>query len=127
MIDPSTSPAGDLCPTTSIERRAWVRYGTDLDASCHPADRPNGVGWAGKVANVSAGGIGLLLRHRFEPGTPLLVQLAAAEGGWQRTVAVRVRHATAVVAYGDLCWLMGCAFASPLSEAEVLALCQGKD
>src|SRR5438270_10692250 len=58
-----------------VERRAWVRYVSDLTAACLTGDLRNDVGWPARVRDVSAGGIGLLLRHRFRPGTHLSLEL----------------------------------------------------
>jgi hypothetical protein len=116
--------AGGQKGTTSrhLERRTYVRLASDLTASCRPAGRHLDPGWLGTVRNISRGGVGLLLRHRFQPGTDLTVELRDAAGELRRTVGVRVAHATAVLVDGIDCWLLGCAFDQPLSEEEFQAL-----
>jgi len=52
----------------TIERRAWVRYASSCEVSYQNAGALKDAGWPGKVFDISAGGIGLLLRHRFPPG-----------------------------------------------------------
>jgi hypothetical protein len=94
-----------------------VRLSSDLAAACRPAGTRD-VGWLGRVRDISQGGIGLLLRHRFRPGTSLSVELRESTGTFLRTVLVRVAHATAIVVDGTDYWLLGCAFESPLSDAE---------
>jgi hypothetical protein len=79
-------------------------------------------GLPGQVANLSAGGVGLLLRHRFERGMELAVEIVNRSGTVGRTLAARVVHATAVFASGDPCWLVGCAFSQVLTEAELKEL-----
>ncbi|HYT93822.1 MAG TPA: PilZ domain-containing protein, partial [Gemmataceae bacterium] len=76
------------------------------------------VGWPGRVRDISLGGVGLLLRHRFRPGTILEVELRSNTGALLRAVSVRVVHATAVLMDGNPCWHLGCAFPQPLSDEE---------
>jgi PilZ domain len=108
----------------SEERRAWVRYAIDLTASCHAEGSLKDAGWPAKVSDISAGGIGLILRHRFQPGAPLVIELRNASNQLLRLVQVRVRHARPVIAQGDQCWLVGCIFVPPLSEEELQHLAQ---
>ena len=104
-------------PVALLDRRAWVRFDTDLDAVCQSN---RGVqGWAGTVVNISQGGIGLLLRHRFRQGTPLLVEIKNRCGNSLRAVHVRVRHVTAHFDNQDCCWMLGCEFVNPLPEKDV--------
>ncbi|HEV3258912.1 MAG TPA: PilZ domain-containing protein [Gemmataceae bacterium] len=103
----------------SLERRAFVRFASEAQAVCRHAGAMAGAGWPGKVADISVGGLCLVLRHCFEPGTPLAIELPGARPGRARTLLVRVRHATA---QADGTWLVGCAFAERLSEEELKAL-----
>lgn len=105
-----------------MERRAWVRYGSDLDAVCRGAGAMKDAGWTAKVKDISMGGVGLLMRHRFRPGTPLLVEMKNKSGSLCRVVPARVVHAKPVRAGGEACWHVGCAFVSNLSDEEVKAL-----
>src|SRR5262249_59779327 len=59
----------------AIERRAWVRFSCDMEASCRSAGAMKNAGWPGRIIDISTGGVGLLLKHRFRPGTLLLVEL----------------------------------------------------
>jgi hypothetical protein len=104
-----------------MERRAWIRFACDLEATCRPVGGMKDAGWPGKVANISAGGLGLLLRHRFERGMELAVEIMS-RAGVRRTFCARVAHVTAVIASGNPLWLVGCAFPQPLTEEEVKAL-----
>ena len=85
----------------AVPRRATIRGGQD---GC---------------SDVSRGGLGLLLRHRFAPGTRLTVEVSGASGGSARLAGVHVVYAKPTVAAGDLCWLVGCRFDEPLSEDEL--------
>jgi hypothetical protein len=112
--DPTAAPLRD--------RRAYVRLASDLSSTARPAGHSREVGWPGRVRDISQGGIGLLLRHRFRPGTMLEVELRSNTGAPLRTVSVRVVHATAVLMDGNPCWLLGCAFEQPLSDDEFRGL-----
>ena len=104
------------------ERRAWVRFGTDLEVACRAADPLKDFGWMAKVRDVSGGGIGLVLRHRFRPGSRLYIELHSRGGELCRTVLVKVIHATPVSDGGTHAWLVGCAFDVALSDEEVQTL-----
>ncbi len=104
------------------ERRAYVRLPSELAATCSPAGTAREPAWPGRVRDLSPGGIGLLLQHRFRPGTTLVIDLREGTGARRQTVRARVVHATAVLDDGNPCWLLGCAFDEPLSEEEFAAL-----
>jgi hypothetical protein len=99
------------------ERRAWVRFLSDQEVCCQPIANLTAAemefGWLGRVRDVSRGGIALILSRRFEPGTILTIELSIKAKGRQ---LVRVVHAT-LETKGR--WIIGCAFASILSEEEL--------
>jgi hypothetical protein len=99
-----------------------VRYAADLQASCHVAGAMRDAGWPALVQDISAGGVALVLRHRFKPGTLLLVELKSASGKFLRTVRARVVHASPTQADGHQAWRVGCALAGGLNDEEVQAL-----
>jgi PilZ domain len=105
-----------------MERRAWIRFARDVEVTYRQAGAMKDAGWPGRVVDVSVGGLGLLLRHRFEPGTQLAVEVNNRAGTFRRTLLARVRHATAVIASGDPRWLVGCEFDQHLTEEELKAL-----
>jgi hypothetical protein len=108
--------------TAAIERRTYVRLASDLEATCRSAGAVREVGWPGSVHDISQGGIGLLLTHCFQPGTELAVELREHTGAIRRVVRARVVHASATTNGGNSCWLLGCAFDTPLTEEELEAL-----
>lgn len=115
--DPGYRP--EATTPVTLDRRRQVRYESSLHANCHldaPMPQPS---WPALVRNLSVGGIGLLLSHRFRPGTHLVVQLRNPNGSLRRTLRVRVRHATAMPASDPAAWYLGCSFASCLSEGEL--------
>lgn len=98
-----------------------MRFAIDLPAACRPARR-RGAGWPATVKDVSAGGIGLLLRHRFPIGTPLVLELRLTGSAAVREVSVRVVHAVPVRSEGVVLWRTGCMFPAPLSDGELQSL-----
>jgi hypothetical protein len=108
------------------DRRASVRYAVGAGGSCTvhasvfdpPGSIPVGDGevWPAVVRNVSAGGVGLLLARRFEPGTDLIVEMAGGPGRAGRTFPARVVRAGR---NGLGHWLHGCSFLTPLTEREL--------
>ena len=117
----TTSP--DTPQATAIERRTYVRLASDLEANCRSTGSGiREVGWPGSVHDISQGGIGLLLTHCFQPRTELAVELREYNGAVRRVVRARVIHATATSNGGNFCWLLGCAFDTPLTEEELEAL-----
>jgi hypothetical protein len=101
-----------------VERRAWVRFPSDREAGCRivsSADAEEAkTGWPGRMRNASPGGLALMLKRRFEPGSVLIVELAAKKE--RLRLLVRVVY---VRAQNKGRWIVGCAFASPLSEEEL--------
>jgi hypothetical protein len=116
--EPSAQPAS----ATFEDRRAFVRLASDLVSETRPAGGSRDVSWPGKVRDISRGGVGLVMQHRFRAGTRLDIELRDADGVLLRTVRARVVHATAILVDGCPRWLLGCAFHEPLSEDEFDAL-----
>ena len=102
------------------ERRTWVRSRKEEEVVwCQPASASANTeldsAWLGKVRDISTVGIGLSMRWRFEPGSALIVELAAGPDHVMR-VPVHVIHATPE---GNERWIIGCTFDRPLSEQEL--------
>jgi hypothetical protein len=106
----------DLCRVW--ERRVWERFPCGLQTACQPiaARYDQDLFWPATIRDVSAGGVALLLQHRFEPGLALVIELPGAGPGLGDTLVARVVHVQQLPE-GD--WLVGCAFVSPLSEHDV--------
>ena len=122
MAAPEPTPVEQPSASVQPERRAFVRLASDLAVTCRPSVRDREVSWPGRVRDISRGGVGLLLQHRFRPGTRLVVELRESTGAFLRTVAAAVVHAHAVLVDGNHCWLLGCAFDQPLGDEELEAL-----
>jgi hypothetical protein len=122
MSDPNSVRRSSAFRKFPVERRAWIRFGADLDAACHAKGALKDVGWTAKVKDISRGGVGLLLRHRFRAGTPLVLELKSRDGSFCRTMTAQVARVMAVLAEGRPNWFLGCAFDQPLSEEELQKL-----
>jgi hypothetical protein len=100
------------------ERRAWVRLASERDASCRPIAGFAEAAWLGTVRDISQGGVALILRRRFEPGTGLFIEVETNAGESRclpaRVVRVKLESAGS--------WITGCAFASLLSPEELQTL-----
>ncbi len=97
------------------DRRASLRQLCNWEGYC---ERTSGssdqLWWFARVRDLSAHGIGLLLKHRFEPGTQLLVEVGAPEQHRSQRFRARVAHATPEPDG----WLMGCEFVNALEGEE---------
>jgi hypothetical protein len=102
--------------TAKNQRRAWLRFRSEQDVACTKEE--TNTGWLGRVRDISSGGMALTSKQRFEPGTVLMVELET-RAGWPRRLFVQVIHATQD---REDRWIIGCAFASPLSEEELRKL-----
>src|SRR5262249_4640272 len=101
------------------ERRVHDRYACEVAGSCRPAAYGEENQWPARISNVSRGGIGLLAKRRFESGTLLRVEITAKTDELPETLWACVVH---VQPYPDNEWLLGCALARQLSEAELQSL-----
>jgi CheY-like chemotaxis protein len=100
------------------ERRACVRYLCHLDGTCQPVGHPStGESWLGKLRDISATGVKILINRRFEVGTLLAVELPRP--GWEATnmLLCRVVRITKDPVGHD--WEVGCALDRELSDDEV--------
>ena len=102
------------------ERRTTARYALKV-GSCavvNPDVHPGGTGeekWPLVVRDVSAGGVGLLLARRFEPGTELAVEITIGPGRPQRFAARVVRVTSDRAGH----WVHGCTFDTPLTPIQL--------
>lgn len=128
----TVAPRADVRPAAADtdDRRAFVRYAVGVGSSCiinssvfdsHPhGEAPDPVAvWPLVVRDVSAGGIGILLARRCEPGTELAVELVTGANRVSRSLPVRVvRVRKDTIGH----WVHGCEFLSPLEEPELATI-----
>ena len=75
-LRPGSEPSSD----ESGERRAWVRYVSDLITLCEPTETGQSETFLAQVRNISRGGVNLVLDQQF-------AQSSVDEGGFQSPLA----------------------------------------
>jgi hypothetical protein len=96
------------------ERRRFPRFPANRAIS-GSVITPNRVIWARDIADISAGGIGLVLTDPAEPGTILLLDLYVPHS-LPRILRVRVAHSREA---SQACFFVGGAFARELTQDEL--------
>jgi hypothetical protein len=114
-------PQEPPAPTPAAELRVRERIPCDVAACCQSVAARGGrdLSWPGKVRDVSAAGIGLILSRRFEPSTCLVIDLPTPGPRPPDTLLALVLYCTPLP---HRQWLLGCAFATELSEDELQRL-----
>jgi hypothetical protein len=112
-MNPSPRPTG-------AERRLAPRYSLDLEALCRPVSTLSEPFRTAKIRDVSRTGVGLLVDLSCEAGARLLLRLAGRDGLFRKDAEARVVYAR--LHTSGQRWVLGCEFAEPLSEADLLAL-----
>jgi PilZ domain len=112
--------AGASSTRPPCERRASVRMPKAQPVTCQPmttqpADESE-TSWLGTLRDVSSSGIAIAINRRFEPGTILIVEVSPNSKGACESRPVQVCHATQEP---NGRWILGCAFAWPLSQEEL--------
>jgi c-di-GMP-binding flagellar brake protein YcgR len=101
------------------DQRSWVRYDTTTTATYQRIGDEHGQTHIAQVLNVSASGVGLLLREPVEPGSLINLSLQGKHGQPVRSILACVVHTT-VRAGGELA--VGCNFIRELAEDELQIL-----
>lgn len=119
----STTVAKASGPAGLNSCRVSERFVCDVPVNCHPPTSWGGreIKWQARLTNVSSGGLNLILRRRFEPGTGLSIDVPEIEGVASRTILARVLHVRRDRDRGGM-WQLGCSFVGELSDEELAAL-----
>lgn len=107
---------GEKSPAGSDDQRAWVRYpakGLVLFRLVAAADGP---ARTAEMADLSPGGVGLILTEKLEPGAALTVHLRRTNNRPDWPMLACVVYLTD---RPDGKWAAGCHFLRELSEAEL--------
>jgi hypothetical protein len=116
-------PSGQSKHIPETGRRAWVRFATNHEVCCQPMPASTvcetETGWLGRLRDICPGGLALLMRRRFEPGTLLIIELSYQAEKRACSFRVKVLRATPE---GKRRWIIGCEFLSPLSQQELRTL-----
>jgi hypothetical protein len=110
--------AGAVHPVGKDHRR-WTRFPCNVETVYYSCDTAPGERRSGRIRNISAGGVGLVLRCQFCEGTLLHFELPQEMNLADPKVLVRVVRVTPE---GDGNWSLGCEFADQLSEEQLRAL-----
>jgi hypothetical protein len=111
--------APDLPGVTALDRREALRFAIHRETAGHLIAAVGETFWPARVIDLSARGIRLLLRRRFEPGKLVLVELANGRRVFSCALVIRVVHVTPEP---DGAYLLGGEFSRKLSQAELMAL-----
>jgi hypothetical protein len=105
----------------AVDCRVWERYQCGLETTCQPiaARGDNEMTWPAQIRDLSLGGVGVVMRRRFERGVGLAIEIPESESSSATTLMGKVVHTTSLP--GGL-WLHGCAFVSLLSDDELARL-----
>jgi hypothetical protein len=101
------------------ERRAFVRYACTQNGSCRPIRSGEMNRWSAMIADISSGGLSLVMCRPFEQGEILALELRNVPKGCRRKLFVRVMRAQAE---SEHVWLVGCRFVHRLTDEELEAL-----
>jgi hypothetical protein len=104
----------DPFPTASVgeaERRVWVRHPSSAHTSVRPMSNGISNRLSARIANVSRGGIGLIVNQPLRLGDMVSVELPHPPGEAAETVLACVVHVTEA---GPGEWSLGCTFSEPL-------------
>ena len=120
-IGPGPATAGKPTATGNVrgspvkileqDRRASVRYHYNVNTACnvstsiHDDDDETQDNWEGTVQDISASGMRLLLRRRFEPGTILTIAPDSPDRQFTRQLQISVIW---VKSKGSGHWFFGC-------------------
>jgi WD40 repeat protein len=116
---PPSSPSLRLAP----ERRGLARFPFELEAVCRQTGGSARDAEAGKVCNISAHGLGLVLARRLSEGTELSLDLHDTPQSRAGTLLVRVMN---VRETDPGQWLHGCAFLSHRAGEDMQAAFRAK-
>jgi hypothetical protein len=103
-------------PPAQPNGRRWLRFPCNVETVCYSCDTAPGERRSGRILNISAGGIALVMRCQFFEGTLLHFELPPEMNLANPRILVRVVR---VNDQGAGYWLLGCEFADQLTESEL--------
>lgn len=106
----------EVQPAAGNDHRRWTRFPCNVETACYTCETAPGERRTGRILNISAGGIGLLLRCSFLPGTLLHFDLP---GHPTRQILIRVVR---LLEHSKGSWFLGCEFADQLRDDELISL-----
>src|SRR5688572_26354331 len=87
-----------LTPESPIECRVSTRHACDVTTSCQPTSAwgRKDSRWPAAISDISAGGVRLIIRRRFEPGVGLAIELPGNDSNEPSIVLAKVIHVRAL-------------------------------
>lgn len=119
MIHPTPASEANCQDELPDPRRASPRFECRHVTFYRQVGKRGGDSELATLHNVSVSGVGLLIRERIKPGTILVIELNSTV---RKVLHQRLARVTHVTDQSDGYTLIGCEFAKPLSEAELIAL-----
>jgi c-di-GMP-binding flagellar brake protein YcgR len=110
---------GTTMAASPEDQRANVRHPSTLKATYQRVAEQDETEYTADVLNVSASGVGLLLREQLDPGSLISVQLRRPQGEVLRSILACVVHCTE---RANRDRVVGCNFIRELAEDELQAL-----
>jgi hypothetical protein len=114
LVGQEPGPGG---ATGTEERRVWVRYPANVEATLQPAGGSDPGRFSASVRDISRGGANLVVNRAFHPGDLLSLELPVDERP-SNVLACIVR----VISLGEGAWALGCHFARELSDEDMEGL-----
>jgi hypothetical protein len=107
-------------PVRALDRRVSLRRPCRVSIDCHTIESGgHAEWWPGTVVDLSGRGVRLVLERRFEPGTPLAVELP--EVG-EYTTQTQLARVVWVAQHPSRYWVLGCAFDQDLDRGYFLTV-----
>jgi c-di-GMP-binding flagellar brake protein YcgR len=106
------------------ERRVWVRYSSVARTTVLPVNNGGDTRLAGRVRNISRGGVNLIVRHNFHAGDMITVEIPCDKPEENETVLACVVHVNPLT---DGHYSLGCEFSEPITEEDVEAFVSKKE
>lgn len=94
-------------------RRAWVRFVLDREATCRPSNDESLCLWPTRIKDLSRGGARLVVNQAFEPGSLLNLQLESTGNRGHYSFLAEVVYSRE---QPDRKWAVGCRFKELLSQ-----------
>lgn len=118
MTDSQSSSVEEFAPAASISRRTNPRFECRHITFYRLVNRRSREAELATINDISVAGIGLLIREQIDPGTILSIELQSTVRQVRHQFLARVTHA---LGQGDGYILIGCEFATRLTESELEA------
>jgi hypothetical protein len=120
MAVPDLAPQENPLSAGTCDRRASVRYTTDLPSLCQKSSAQTSDFWLlARIRDISMTGASLILNCSFKQGALVEIEPIRASSGLGSILRARVVHCKEEA---NGAWIIGCEFLNPLSAQELESL-----